>query len=128
MKEERTKKVTKKSPIADPGYCARAVAAATAAMPPASPGVAEREKSRRVTVTKKEAEKRRKREKERARKRKKETWGNRETERRRERTGERKREEREECAAWLSVAIINHVLVSRLAPRRQGYLTKGIRQ
>lgn len=77
-----------------PGYCARAVAAATAAMPPASPGVAEREKSRRVTVTKKEAEKRRKREKERARKRKKETWGNSETERRRERTGERKREER----------------------------------
>lgn len=40
----------------------------------------------------------------------------------------RERERREECAAWLSVAIINHVLVSRLAPRRQGYLTKGIRR
>lgn len=41
---------------------------------------------------------------------------------------EREREERGVRAAWLSVAIINHVLVSRLAPRRQGYLTKGIRQ
>lgn len=30
--------------------------------------------------------------------------------------------------AWLSVAIINHILVSRLAPRRQGYHGKGIRQ
>ncbi|TGZ55395.1 hypothetical protein DBV15_08575 [Temnothorax longispinosus] len=43
-----------------PGIVLGRLQAATAAMPPASPGVAEREKSRRVTVTKKEAEKRRK--------------------------------------------------------------------
>lgn len=40
---------------------------------------------------------------------------------------ERRRERRAVYGAWLSVAIINHILVSRLAPRRQGYHSKGIR-
>ena len=37
------------------------------------------------------------------------------------------KERRAVYGAWLSVAIINHILVSRLAPRRQGYHSKGIR-
>lgn len=123
VKEERKKKVTEKSSNRRPGIVLGRLQRQRQQCRRHHQGLL---KERRAGE-RRSRRKRRKRGEESERERHGETGRQNGEGRRREKEKER-RETREECAAWLSVAIINHVLVSRLAPRRQGYLTKGIRQ